>query len=182
MLLSKITQHLRREFMSGVDRDQLRVKVTGEVFTPTLLVREMLAQLPQDLFVELESKSLDPSCGDGQFLSEVLIRKCESCAIGDIVADVDFESALGSIYGVDLMPDNVQLCRDRLLCGQEKYRDIVNRNIVCHDALTYDYSFNGTNYTDAELREEQLGTKGAMVKKQHKSKKVETKPNLSCFE
>ena len=43
---------------------------------------------------------IDNSCGDGQFLSEVLIRKLES--------GIDFEQALKTIYGVDLMPDNVK--------------------------------------------------------------------------
>ena len=52
-----------------------------------------------------------------------------------------FEQALSTIYGVDIMEDNVQLCRDRLLCRQEHLRHIVEKNIVCHDALTYDYSF-----------------------------------------
>lgn len=54
---------------------------------------------------------------------------------------IDFEQALKTIYDVDIMMDNVELCRDRLLCGQEHLRHIVERNIVCHDALTYDYSF-----------------------------------------
>ena len=42
------------------------------------------------------------------------------------------------------MPDNVKLCQDRLLQGQEAYRSIVEQNIVCADALKYDYSFDGT--------------------------------------
>jgi hypothetical protein len=62
-----------------------------------------------------------------------LIRKIENRAT--------FEQALQTIYGVDLMQDNVDLCRERLLCGREDLRHIVEKNIVCHDALTYDYSF-----------------------------------------
>jgi hypothetical protein len=61
-----------------------------------------------------------------------------------------FEKALSTIYGVDIMPDNIKLCQDRLLCGREDLRHIVEKNIVCHDALTYDYSFNGTSQTDQE--------------------------------
>jgi type I restriction-modification system DNA methylase subunit len=119
--------------MSGVERDHLRVKATGEVFTPTALVQELLDQLPPTLFTDPAKTFLDNSCGDGQFLSEVLIRKLEN--------GIDFETALGTIYGVDLMPDNVKLCQDRLLCGQEHLRSIVEKNIVCADALTYDYLF-----------------------------------------
>ena len=123
--------------MGGVERDRLRVKATGEVFTPTELVREILEQISIDQFTDPTKTFLDPSCGDGQFLGEVLIRKMENGST--------FEQALSTIYGVDLMQDNVDLCRERLLCGREDLRHIVERNIVCHDALTYDYSFNGTN-------------------------------------
>jgi hypothetical protein len=51
------------------------------------------------------------------------------------------EEALRTIYGVDIMIDNVDECRDRLLCGQEDLRDIVEQNIVCDDALIYKYKF-----------------------------------------
>ena len=120
--------------MSGIDREKARVKETGEVFTPTALVTEILDSMSQSLFSNPNATFLDPSCGDGQFLGEVLIRKLEH--------GVDFETALSTIYGVDLMQDNVDLCRERLLCGREDLRHIVERNIVCHDALTYDYRFD----------------------------------------
>ena len=142
--LSKITDHIRnRTYMSGVQRTQARVKATGEVFTPTELVREMLEQIPVDQFTDPAKTFLDNSCGDGQFLGEVLIRKMENGST--------FEQALQTIYGVDLMQDNVDLCRERLLCGRTDLAHIVERNIVCHDALTYDYSFNGTNMNQTEL-------------------------------
>ena len=134
--------------MSGVERDQARIKSTGEVFTPTPLVQEMLDQLPQELFSDPTKTFLDNSCGDGQFLGEVLIRKMENGAT--------FEQALSTVYGVDLMEDNVEECRKRLLCGREDLRYIVERNIVCHDATTYDYSFNGTNMNCVELQLKQL--------------------------
>ena len=134
--------------MSGVERDRSRVKATGEVFTPTPLVQEILDQLPQELFSDPTKTFLDNSCGDGQFLGEVLIRKMEHGST--------FEQALSTVYGVDLMPDNVAECRKRLLCGREDLRHIVERNIVCHDALTYDYSFNGTDKNQQDLHLSQL--------------------------
>jgi len=123
--------------MSGVERDRQRVKATGEVFTPTPLVQEILDQMPTELFTTPGKTFLDNSCGDGQFLSEVLIRKLE--------AGQDFETALSSIYGVDLMPDNVEECRNRLLCGREDLRHIVERNIVCADGLRYHYRFDSSD-------------------------------------
>lgn len=135
--LSDIISHAREHaYMSGVERDKLRVKATGEVFTPTALVQEILDKLDPALFQDSTKTFIDPSCGDGQFLSEVLIRKVEN--------GIDFETALSTIYGVDLMQDNVDLCRERLLCGQDHLRHIVEKNIVCADALTYDYSFGET--------------------------------------
>ena len=129
--------------MSGVERGKTRVKATGEVFTPTPLVEEILDKMDQELFKDPTKTFIDPSCGDGQFLASVLYRKLQN--------GIDFETALSTIYGVDLMPDNVDLCRERLLCGREDLRHIVERNTVCHDALTYDYSFNGTNKNNDEL-------------------------------
>ena len=143
--------HMRdREYMSGVAREKSRVKATGEVFTPTELVQEVLDKLDPELFTDPTKTFLDPSCGDGQFLSEVLIRKLESGA--------QFEDALATVYGVDLMPDNVSLCRERLLCGREDLRPVVERNIVCADALEYDYSFNGETRTVKQKQEDHLNS------------------------
>ena len=97
----------------------------------------MLKKLGEEVFKDPTKTFIDSSCGDGQFLTEVLILKMENGST--------YEEALSTIYGVDLMPDNVKLTQDRLLCGHEEFGHIVERNIVCHDALTYDYSFNGTN-------------------------------------
>ena len=144
LILEEVIDHIRnRSYMSGVQRTQSRVKATGEVFTPTELVREVLGNINIEKFKDPAKTFLDPSCGDGQFLGEVLIRKMENGST--------FEQALSTIYGVDLMQDNVNECRKRLLCGRTDLAHIVERNIVCHDALTYDYSFNGTNMNQAEL-------------------------------
>lgn len=131
--------------MSGIDRDKTRIKVTEECFTPTWLVQKGLNEYEKfipDIFSNQSKTFIDNSCGDGQFLGEALIRKVEN--------GIDFETALSTIYGVDLMPDNVKLCQDRLLCGQEHLRHIVEKNIVCADALRYHYRFDGTEVFDKE--------------------------------
>ncbi len=107
MLINYIHHSREHSYMSGVDRDKLRVKETAEVFTPTPLVQEMLDNLPQDLFEDDTKTFLDPSCGDGQFLSEVVIRKMER-------SGCTLEQALSTTYGVELMEDNVKLCKERL--------------------------------------------------------------------
>ena len=132
--IDQVIGHAREhKYMSGIEREKLRVKATGEVFTPTLLVQEVLDRMDQSLFKDPTKTFIDPCCGDGQFLSEVLIRKMQN--------GIDFETALSTIYGVDLMQDNIDLCKERLLCGQEHLRHIVNKNVVCHDSLAYDYLF-----------------------------------------
>lgn len=152
MDLNLIIDHIRnRPYMSGIDRNKVRVKQTEEIFTPTDVVIKNLDLFEKEnlnCFSDPNKTFLDNSCGDGQFLGEVLIRKMEN--------GIDFETALSTIYGVDLMEDNVKLCRERLLCGREDLRHIVERNIVCHDALTYDYSFNGTNKNEQDVRFDSL--------------------------
>ena len=144
-MLVKAIDHIRdRSYMGGVERDKLRVKSTGEVFTPTPLVQEILEKLPIEQFTDTTKTFLDPSCGDGQFLGEVLIRKMENGST--------FEQALSTTYGVDLMQDNVDLCRERLLCGREDLRYIAEQNIVCADGLRYHYRFDGSHPYDDEAK------------------------------
>jgi len=132
-------------YMSGIQRDKLRVKQTAEVFTPTWLVQEMLDRLEENdptTFSDPDKTFLDPSCGDGQFLSEVIIRKMER-------SGCTLEQALSTTYGVELMEDNVKLCKERL-AGPEptpEILEILDRNIVCADALRYHYRFDGTPAT-----------------------------------
>ena len=137
-MLSKIYNHLfGRGYMSGVERERLRIKATGEVFTPTPHVEDVLDDINPELFKSSTKPFLDMGCGDGQFLASVLYRKLQN--------GIDFETALSTIYGVELMQDNAELCRERLLCGREDLRHIVEQNIVCADALRYHYRFDGTD-------------------------------------
>jgi len=139
-MLNNFIEHSRNHsYMSGIERDKLRVKETAEVFTPTPLVQKILDKLEEEdseLFSNPNKTFLDNSCGDGQFLSEVVIRKMErnGCTL---------EKALSTVYGVELMEDNVKLCKERLSGPNPtmKILKILDKNIICHDALTYDYSF-----------------------------------------
>ena len=111
-----------------------RVKQLGEVFTPTDLVLEILDQLPAQVW-DAGKTYLDPTCGNGQFLAAVLIIKME----------LGHPNPLSTIYGVDIMQDNVDECRQRLIdiAGDTPGNwEIVRNNIRCEDGLTYDYSFD----------------------------------------
>ena len=148
-MLDKIYSHLfNRTYMSGIEREKVRIKETAEVFTPTLLVEDILNELNDTNFVDSSKTFLDNSCGDGQFLASVLYRKLQNGST--------FEQALSTIYGVDLMQDNVELCRERLLCGREDLRHIVEKNIVCADGLRYHYRFDGSYPCDDEQQEQEF--------------------------
>jgi type I restriction-modification system DNA methylase subunit len=107
-------------YMSGVDRMSERIKASGEVFTPTKLVCEILQQLPIEEFRPGKTV-LDPACGDGQFLVPVKHLKMYQFNMSE-------QDALKDIYGVDIMRDNVDLCKARLGGGNIVMGDTLNPN------------------------------------------------------
>ena len=107
-------------YMSGVDRESERVKATGEVYTPTELVIEILQKMIEndpDVFAPGKTV-IDPACGDGQFLVPVKWYKVLHHGMTE-------QEALNDIYGIDIMPDNVEVCKRRLGGG----------HIVCDNGL-----------------------------------------------
>ncbi len=137
-------------------KSKARVTEHGEVFTNEREVNAMLDLVKQET-ERIESRFLEPACGDGNFLTEILRRKIEVVKNRYKRSKADCEKylivALSSIYGVDILQDNVVECRKRLysqwsdaykdLCGKEMNTDclkaaayILNKNILCGDALT----------------------------------------------
>lgn len=118
-----------------------RVKKHGEVFTPPHIVKQMCDMLEENSPGTFEPKKtfLEPTCGNGNFLVEILLRKLNACKSED-----DFLPALKSIYGIDLLPDNVQESRARMLalftayCGagyEQEAKEILETNIIGGDSL-----------------------------------------------
>jgi len=126
--------YARQHYMAGLTRSQTRINNTAEVFTPTSCVQDILNHMDESSFRNNET-FLDNSCGDGQFLVEVVIKKQQM--------GITLENALKTTYGVDIMPDNIEICRKRLQGPNptKEIINIVNQNIVCSDSLEYDYSF-----------------------------------------
>jgi len=108
--------------MEGVQRPVTRIRATGEIFTPTALVVGMLASLPLERFAAGKT-ILDPACGDGQFLVAAKWVKILHYGLGE-------EAALRDIYGVDIMRDNVDLCRRRLGGGTIVMGNVLDPNAV----------------------------------------------------
>jgi SAM-dependent methyltransferase len=133
-----------------------RVTDHGEVFTNQREVKAMLDLVKQET-ERIESRFLEPACGTGNFLAEILERKLEVVQMRYSRVQLEYERnavlAISSIYGVDILEDNVQECRDRLFnIFNQKYtelfedlanddcreavRYILSRNIIHGDALT----------------------------------------------
>ena len=94
-----------------------RVRTRGEVFTAAREVNAML-DLVKDETENIDATFLEPACGTGNFLDEVLRRKLAVCQkrYGKSAADYEKFSFLActTLYGVDIMADNVARCRERL--------------------------------------------------------------------
>ena len=137
-------------------KSKQRVADHGEVFTADREVKAMCDLVKQET-ERIDSRFLEPACGDGNFLSEILSRKLAIVKSKYKKSPLDYEKnailALSSIYGVDILLDNTIACRERLFIIWEKEykavckkecsddtraaaRFILSHNIVCGDALS----------------------------------------------
>ena len=153
-----------------------RVADHGEVYTAKREVNAML-DLVKEETERIDSRFLEPACGTGNFLVEILNRKMEVVrrkhAKNRYEYDLASAQAVSSMYGVELLPDNVETCRNRLFTQYlETYREhlsddassdlqrcirfLLSKNILCGDALTMlqqdgqpitfcEWTFIGTN-------------------------------------
>ncbi|CDF99146.1 Putative s-adenosyl-L-methionine-dependent methyltransferase (fragment) [Avibacterium paragallinarum JF4211] len=102
--------------MEKLTKSKARVRAFGEVYTPQKLVQKMTALLPEESF-EPEKKILEPSCGTGNFLYDILNRKLCKILVGPkrpYYKVLNMYQALASVYGVDIQLDNVIECQSRL--------------------------------------------------------------------
>ena len=110
-----------------------RVRDQGEVFTAEREVNAML-ELVQNETERIESRFLEPACGDGNFLAPILERKLEVVAARYKKSQLEYERnvliAIGSIYGVEFLKDNVKDCRKRLYAiFQAHYKSLYGKKI-----------------------------------------------------
>ena len=147
--LEKYRSHLLdREYMSGVERDRVRIKATAEVFTPNFMVKHLVHEVGDDEINDPEKRIIDTTCGDGQFLAYILYCRLK--------AGIPLLTALQTLYGIEKEEDNHRMCQARLCCGHDDNDavfDIVDRNIVRANALTYHMRFDGS---DPEKKPKQM--------------------------
>lgn len=128
--------------MQKLTKSRERVKKHGEVYTPDWLVKQMCDMLPRDAWEKIETTFLEPSCGNGNFLVEIFRRKLMLCRTPE-----EGLTALNSITGIDILPDNCEESKGRLRkMYREKFSDadglyldsadcILDRNIMCGNSL-----------------------------------------------
>jgi hypothetical protein len=140
-----------------------RINKFGEVFTPPELVFKCLDWFPCETWSDPTKTIIDPAgCGNGNFLVEVIKRKIEHGSTP--------LQALNTTFGIDIMQDNIDECRERLLLQAEESSKsridercirAVLHNIIRGDALDFDWdkfeqlSFNDNNEIKGELKEMQ---------------------------
>lgn len=114
--------------MTDQVKSKKRVTDHGEVFTNKREVEAMLDLVKQET-ERIDSRFLEPACGTGNFLVVILERKLNVVEARYKKSQLEYEryaiTALSSIYGVDILEDNVIACRNRLL-------DIFSKNYINH--------------------------------------------------
>ena len=116
-----------QEVGSTIERSDERIKVTQEVFTPMELVEYMIDDIDVELLKDPESTFIDNSAGCGNFLVGLKQRLLQYHSEEHILENM--------LYAVEMMEDN-----HKELCNRLGV-DVTHPHYVCHDALTYDYSF-----------------------------------------
>ena len=167
--------------MSDQVKSKKRVADHGEVFTSEREVNSMLDLVKQET-ERIDSRFLEPACGTGNFLVEILNRKLKIVQDRYKKSQIEFERnaiiAISSLYGVDILQDNAIECRDRLFeifdviytrlykidCKEDcraSVKFLLNRNILWGDAL---------DFTNPETKEpivfsEWSAINGSMIKR-----------------
>ena len=121
-----------------------RHHITQEDFTPECVVNMLLPEdMNHPLYTDFTKTFLDPCCGTGNIIIVLLRRRLDHCKNGN-----DIVSAVKTIYGTELMQDNVDELKSRVImtikeseiqCDMDKINSILNSNIICTDFFKWDY-------------------------------------------
>ena len=115
-------------------------KSTQEFFTPYSIVKRMCDKIPDEDWSDSTKTFLEPSFGSGQFVVYIVWNRIQH--------GVDWETTLKTLYGVELMADNVLECHDRVIDLLTKLgiefdeltaRKIMKKNLVCSDFFKWDF-------------------------------------------
>lgn len=126
---------------------------TQEFFTPYEIVKQMADKIPDSTWQDPTKTFLEPSFGNGQFIVYIVYRRINS--------GIGWKTALSTLYGVELMQDNVDECKERVLDLLDKMNikydksqamKIMNKNLVCSDFFEWDFeNWRSTKITSNAL-------------------------------
>ena len=126
---------------------------TQEFSTPYEIVKRMADKIPDSTWQDPTKTFLEPSFGNGQFIVYIVYRRINS--------GIDWKTALSTLYGVELMQDNVDECKERVLDLLDKMNinydksqamKIMNKNLVCSDFFEWDFeNWRSTKITSNAL-------------------------------
>lgn len=125
---------------------------TQEFFTPYSIVKRMADKIPEDYWGDPDRIFLEPSMGNGQFVIYIIWNRIQH--------GIDWKTALGTCYGVELMQDNVYETHERIIklfdaldidYDKDVAMDIMIKNLVCSDFFEWNFE-EWRPYTEEELK------------------------------
>jgi type I restriction-modification system DNA methylase subunit len=123
-----------------------RVQKHGEVFTPQHIVKDMLNLLPKEIWENVGKTFLEPACGEGAFLTKIYEKKLERVdKISNDFTDWEYNAfrATASIYGIELLEDNLQICKEKLNSIFLKFYEKASKK---YNAIANDKTIEGINF------------------------------------
>jgi hypothetical protein len=163
------------------NQENNRIKKFGEVFTSEKDIDAML-NLVKNETQRLDSRFMEPACGDGNFLIKILERKMKIVVEKYGNSQIEYEryafQVIASLYGVEILEDNVVHCRERLFVYFKKNYEniflktfnkkflssikfIISRNIIWGDSLT----LKKPNKDEAIIFSEWSFVKGSLIQR-----------------
>ena len=115
-------------------------KATAEFFTPYDIVKKMAEKVSEEVWADPTKTFCEPCFGNGQFVLYIIWNRIQH--------SIDWKTALKTCYGVELMQDNVDECKERIIDMLDKLNidyskrsamRILNKNLVCSDFFKWDF-------------------------------------------
>lgn len=119
---------------------EIRRNGTNEVFTPFEIIENMCSKVSDDDWSDCSKTFLEPSFGIGNIILYIIWRR--------IMTGVPYQFVLSTLYGTELMPDNVKECKMRIMellnrmdvkYDETEVKKIIDRNLVCTDFFDWDF-------------------------------------------
>ena len=141
MINFSIQQFIDHDYATDVRKDRRKGKGgTQEFFTPFSIVQKMCNMISNDDWADPTKTFHESSCGNGQFVVYIVWNRIQH--------GIDWQTALKTLYGLELMPDNVIECHDRVIdlliklgieFDERTARKIMKKNLVCSDFFKWDF-------------------------------------------